>query len=145
MIGYRVELAPDDNGTWLVTCPRLPIVATFGESREDALRHAADAIETALASMIDDGDPIPAPDVDDLLDADELTVRLPALAALKLQLVWALRDAGITRAELARRLDWNRESVDRLFRLDHRSRLEQIEAAFAALGRRLDVVVKKAA
>jgi hypothetical protein len=27
-----------------------------------------------------------------------------------------------------RRLGWNRESVDRLFRLDHASRLDQIEA-----------------
>jgi len=73
------------------------------------------------------------------------TVRLPALTALKVQLVWALEAAGITRAELARRLKWNRESVDRLFRLDHRSRLEQLEAAFRALGRRVDVVVREAA
>jgi antitoxin HicB len=53
---------------------------------------------------------------------------------LKVQLYRCVRGAGITRAELARRLDWNRES-DRLFRLDHRSRLEQLESAFAALGR----------
>ncbi|HEX5865323.1 MAG TPA: hypothetical protein VF014_13885 [Casimicrobiaceae bacterium] len=47
----------------------------------------------------------------------------------------ALRSAGLTRADLQRRLGWNRESVDRLFRLDHNSRLQQIEAAFRALGR----------
>ena len=41
---------------------------------------------------------------------------------------------GVIRAELVRRLEWNRESVDRLFRLDHASRLEQIEAAFQAVG-----------
>jgi antitoxin HicB len=67
------------------------------------------------------------------------------MTVLKLQLYWALRDAGITRAELARRLAWNRESVDRLFRLDHRSRLEQIEAAFAALGRKVDISIRDAA
>jgi len=34
---------------------------------------------------------------------------------------------AITRpAELSRRLGWKRESVDRLFRLDHASRLEQL-------------------
>ena len=145
MIGYRVDLAPDDNGSLLVTCPQLPMVAAFGDTREDALSHALDAIETALASMIDDGEKIPRPKAADLAKDDGLTVRLPALTALKVQLVWALEAAGITRAELARRLKWNRESVDRLFRLDHRSRLEQLEAAFRALGRRVDVVVREAA
>ena len=42
-------------------------------------------------------------------------------------------------------LGWNRESVDRLFRLDHASRLDQLEAAFKALGRSVDVSIKRAA
>jgi hypothetical protein len=41
------------------------------------------------------------------------------LRSLKASLYRALRESGITRAELMRRLGWNRESVDRLFRLDH--------------------------
>jgi antitoxin HicB len=72
-------------------------------------------------------------------------VALPALTMLKTELYWALRDANITKAELARRLKWNRESVDRLFRLDHASRLDQIEAAFKALGRKVDITVAEAA
>lgn len=140
MLEYRIELAPDDNGTFLVACPQLPIVATFGETREKARRHAVDAIETAIASMIDDGEDVPVPD-----RRKGETVRLPLLTALKVNLYWALRAAGITRAELARRLGWNRESVDRLFRLDHRSRLEQIEAAFHALGREVGVDISEAA
>jgi antitoxin HicB len=141
MTEYRVELTPDDNGTFLVTCVKLPIVATFGETEAEALHHAVDALETALASMIDDGEDIPRPGRTD----KGVPVRLPAMTVLKLQLYWALRDAGITRAELARRLAWNRESVDRLFRLDHRSRLEQIEAAFGALGRKVDISIRDAA
>jgi antitoxin HicB len=121
--------------------PQLPIVATFGESEAEALRHAVDAIERALASMIDDGDSIPRPS----RSATGIPVRLPLLTNLKLELYWALRTAGITRAELARRLGWKRESVDRLFRLDHRSRLEQLEAAFTVLGRTVDIDVKDAA
>lgn len=138
MLGYRIELTPDDNDTLLVTCPQLPIVATFGDTEEDARKHAADAIETAIASMIDDGEDIPFPDV-----SEGEVVYLSLLTALKVNLYWALRSSGITRAELARRLSWNRESVDRLFRLDHRSRLEQIETAFAALGRTVDVEVRE--
>ena len=79
------------------------------------------------------------------LKRDEALVALPALSALKLKLYWALRASKITRAELARRLSWNRESVDRLFRLGHASRLDQLEAAFGALGRRIDVSIARAA
>jgi antitoxin HicB len=137
---YRIELAADDNGTLLVTCPQLPMVATFGGTETDAISHATDAIEVALGSMIDDGDEIPKPDA-----AQGVMVRLPLLISLKVQLYWTLQAEGISRAELARRLGWNRESVDRLFRLDHRSRLEQIEAAFQVLGRQVDVEIRTAA
>lgn len=140
MFGYGVEITPDDNGTLLVLCPQLPIVATYGDTIEEARLHAVDAIETALASMIGDGEDIPRP-VPDL----GTIIALPILTTLKLELYWAIQTAGITRAELGRRLGWNRESVDRLFRLDHRSRLEQIEAAFAALGQTIDVEIKHAA
>lgn len=140
MLAYRIVMTSDDNGTVLVTCPQLPIVATFGDTEEEARLHAVDAIETALASMIDDGETIPVPD-----GGAGVLVRLPMMTSLKVHLYWALKDAGITRAELARRLRWNRESVDRLFRLDHRSRLEQIEAAFAALGVEVDIAVHRAA
>ena len=139
MLTYHVELTPDDNDTLLVLCPTLPMVATFGETRETALHHAADAIETALGSMIADGEEIPPPDRTGTL------VRMPLLTTLKVELYRALREAGITRAELARRLNWKRESVDRLFRLDHRSRLDQIEAAMAAIGKAFDVEVLAAA
>jgi antitoxin HicB len=137
---YRVVLTPDDNETFLVTCPQLPIVATYGATEAEALHHAVDAIETALASMIEDGVGIPRP----ARSGRGTTVRVPLMTSLKVQLYWELREAGISRAELARRLSWNRESVDRLFRLDHRSRLEQIEAAFAALGRHVDLRVAAA-
>ena len=139
MFGYRIELTPDDNGTFLVTCPQLPIVATFGDSVETAKRHAVDAIETALDSMIDDGEVIPRP-----TGGNGALIELPLLTGLKLNLYWALRETGITRAELARRLGWNRELVDRLFRFDHGSRMEQIGAALTALHRRIDIKVHKA-
>jgi antitoxin HicB len=49
---YRIELEPDDNGTFVVTCPALPEVTTFGEDEVDCLEHARDAIEEALAARL---------------------------------------------------------------------------------------------
>lgn len=136
---YRIELTPDDNDTLLVTCPALPEVVTFGEDRADAVRHARDAIEEALASRMADGEGIPAGDCG---TPGYAMVRPYLGTQLKAQLYTTLRTAGITRAELARRLGWHRESVDRLFRLDHASRLDQIEAAFAALGLVVEIQVR---
>ncbi len=140
MLGYRIKLEPDDNGTLLVTCPVLPEVTTFGENESDAIEHAIGAIEEAIAARMADGDDVPEGQ-----QRGPRLVRLPALTVLKVELYRQLREAGITRAQLARRLGWKRESVDRLFRLDHASRLEQLEAAFAALGQSVSVSVHAAA
>jgi len=140
MLSYRIKLEPDDNGTLLVTCPSLPEVTTFAENENDAIRHAVGAIEEAIAARMADGVDIPEGH-----QRGPHLARLPALTVLKVELYRRLREAHITRAELARRLGWKRESVDRLFRLDHASRLEQLEAAFRALGQAVSVSVHAAA
>jgi antitoxin HicB len=145
MAQYRIRLEPDDNGTLLVTSPDLPGMVTFGENRNDALKHAVDAIEEWIAAAISDAADVPHPRRSRHLAKDEALVSLPALTTLKIELYWALRESGITRAELARRLHWNRESVDRLFRLDHASKLSQIEEAARALKMGVDAHISEAA
>ena len=140
MLGYRIKIEPDDNGTLLVACPALPEVTTFGDDEADAMRRAVGAIEEAIAARMADGEDVPEGH-----QRGPRLVRLPALTVLKVELYRQLRAAGMTRAELARRLGWKRESVDRLFRLDHASRLQQLEAAFAALGQAVSVSVHAAA
>lgn len=140
MLGYRIKLEADDNDTLLVTCPALPEVTTFGDDESDAMQRAIGAIEEAIAARIADGEDVPEGQT-----RGPRLVRLPTLDVLKIELYRQLRNAKITRAELARRLGWKRESVDRLFRLDHASRLEQLEAAFGALGRAVSVSVHAAA
>jgi antitoxin HicB len=68
-------------------------------------------------------------------------VSLPTLSALKVLLYKSLRSEGVTRAELARRLGWHREQVDRLFRLDHASRLDQLEAAYRAVNQNIEISI----
>jgi antitoxin HicB len=136
-MAYRIKLEPDDNGTLLVTSPTLPGMVTFGLDRADAIRRAAAAIEEWLAAAIDRGEDIPegadTPVGGISARPGEDVVMLPVLTELKVELYRMLRRKAVTRAELARRLQWNRESVDRLFRLNHASRLPQIEAAARAL------------
>lgn len=140
MLAYRVDLAPDDNGTLLVTCPDLPEVISFGEDEDDARRRAVDAIEEALAARIAYKQPIPSPS-----RKGSIAIPLPALTAAKVSLYVLTKEQGVSRADLSRRLGWKREQVDRLFRLDHASRLDQLEAAFAVLNRRIDLRIQNAA
>lgn len=58
MLRYRLQLEPDDNGIVLVTSPDLPIV-TYGADENEAVRHAADAIDIILQSLIDARESVP--------------------------------------------------------------------------------------
>ena len=138
MLRYRLRLEPDDNGTVLVTSPDLPIV-TYGVGETEALHNAGDAINTIIESMMRARDDVPMP----LQGAsDDPFYGVPLQTELKIRLHQALKAADLTRADLVRRLGWNRESVDRLFRLAHQSKIEQIEQAFAALGKSVFIEIK---
>jgi len=141
---YAVILTPDDNGTFLVTCPDLPEVSTFGEDEEDAIHRAADAVEEALAARIARREDIPLPATDSH-EEHRPPVRLPPLTVAKVELYRAARVQGVSKAELARRLGWHGPQVDRLFDLNHRSTIEHVDQALRAIGKRLEVSVQDAA
>jgi antitoxin HicB len=67
------------------------------------------------------------------------------MQAAKTELYREFLASGIRKAELARRLGIPKTNVDRLFDLRHQSRLDQIEAAFQALGKVLSIEVRDAA
>ena len=67
------------------------------------------------------------------------------MAAMKAALYNAFRASGLTKAELARRLGIPKTTVDRLFDFENHSRLDQMEAAFRALGKKLGIAISNAA
>ena len=142
MLRYPVKLRRDTNGTILVDFPDVPEAHTFGEDEGEALVHALDALETALSMYIDDRRDIPEPST---IKRRTKFVTAPALTEAKLALYSSMRAQKVGKAELARRLNCHLPQVDRLLDLMHTSRLDQIEAAFQALGKRVSVVVEEAA
>lgn len=128
---YKIDLEPDDNDTLLVTVPDFPEITTYGDDEAGAHANALGAIEEAIAARIADGEDLPHPLAK--VPGRGHYVRLPALTYLKEALYMTCRKRKVNRAELGRRLGWHREQVDRLFRLDHNSRLDQLEAAFNAI------------
>ena len=68
---------------------------------------------------------------------------LPTLTSVKV-LLYQGREQGVGKAELARRLGWHMPQVDRVLDVEHRSRLDQMDAALAAIGQRLSVTATAA-
>jgi antitoxin HicB len=140
---YPVKLEADDNGTILVTFPDVPEAITFGENGQDALRRAAEALEAALSIYMDKRLDIPKPSRPRTRRTS--VVGLSPLSEAKVALYLAMRAKGLRKADLARRLGWHKSQVDRLLDLNHASRLEQLQAAFAALNKRLAIAIRDAA
>jgi antitoxin HicB len=139
---YPVKLTRDTNDTILVTFPDVPEAITFGDDEQEALLRASDALEAALAMYVDDHRHIPQ---SSSVKRGMRAVSLPALSEAKINLYRAMRQAGVTKAELARRLKCHLPQVDRLLDLDHASRLDQLESAFLAIGKKLTMAVEDAA
>jgi antitoxin HicB len=139
MFTYPVTLTRDDGG-FVVSFPDVPEAITEGDDEAEALLHAVDALETAFMAYIADRRDIPDPS-----PASGPTVTLPILSAAKLALYRTMRAKGIGKAELARRMGCHLPQIDRLLDLNHRSRMDQIEAALKSLGRELVIELREAA
>jgi antitoxin HicB len=141
MRSYPAALTPDPDGGFTVTFRDVPEAITEGDTRDEALLRAEDALESALAMYVAAKEPLPSSEA----EADEVVVPLSALGMAKTALYDAMREQGVGRAELARRLRWHLPQVNRVLDLRHASRMEHVEAALAALGLRLIVDVARAA
>ena len=74
---YAVVMEPESAGGFSVTVPAFPEVATQGDSINEALANAREAIELALEVRRDQADEIPGSDADSVV-VERVTVSLPA-------------------------------------------------------------------
>jgi len=136
---YPARLQKDKAGFFLVTFPDFPAAATDGETMEESLHNAADALEEAIAGRINRGDTVPRPGP---VKTRQRRVPVPAQIAVKAALYMAVKDAGIKNTELARRLGADEKEVRRLLDPHHRSKLPRLEAALEVLGRKLVIGIE---
>ena len=134
MLCYPIQLEDDDD-TVLATSPDFLELTTFGADRDEAVARAAYALEEAIAARIHGGKDVPSSS-----GGAEYAV-LSMLTAVKVMLYRGMKEQGIGKAELVRRLGWHLPQVNRALDLRHRSRLDQMDAALSAIGRRLHISV----
>ena len=140
---YPIRLTPDSvDGGFIVTCRDFPEVITQGETLSGCLAEAADCLEEAFASRIKRG--VDIPDPSQLQDGEEL-VAVPLSMSLKAALYQAMKEEGISKSELARRMGIDEKDVRRMLDPRHPTKAPALERALALLGRRVVVVISKAA
>jgi len=131
---YGARIVPDPEGGYLVLFPDVPEAITGGETWDEALEMAEDALAVALLGRVEKGEPLPECKA---REKDLVPVAVPAETAAKVLLIELWRRSGLSKSELARRLGVDEKVVRRLLDPDHRSTLGRLEAAIRALGGRL--------
>ena len=139
---YAALFEPAREGGFVITIPDFGWGVSQGDTEEEAREMAAALLQTLVQEHIRRGEALPRPAK--RRGRKYRFVSLPALQGAKAELYMAFLGSGIRKAELARRLGIPKTTVDRLFNLDNHTRLDQMEAAFAALGKRLSIEISDA-
>jgi len=142
-LSYPAILKPEPDGkAFVVNFPDLPEALTGGEDLEDALAEAADCLGCALSFRITEREEIPLPSRP---RKGQYLISVPLYLAPKLALYRAMREQGVSNSELARRLKCSETVVRRMLDPKHDSKPKKLEAALAALGKRVLVSIDEAA
>ena len=136
---YPAVVKRDKGGRFLVTFTDVPRAATDAKTVDEVLLEAADCLEEAIANLIVLGKDIPKPSK---LKRGQHLIALPARMAAKAALYLAIREAGISKSELARRLGYDVREIRRMLDPMHNSKVDRIEKALAVLGQCLAVELR---
>jgi antitoxin HicB len=135
MRGYPVRLRKDGKFI-LVRFPDIPEAITCGINREEALAMAKEALELSMEFYFDDMRPVPMPSKP---KRGQAVVELSPSVAAKVLLLNEMLRQRIRPIDLARRLGTTKQEVNRLTNLHHSTKIDRIDAALRALGKRLYV------
>jgi antitoxin HicB len=137
-----IFLREEDGNGFHVRFPDLPEALTGGSDLNDTEEQAADCLAEALAGRIARGDEIPTPS---RIKRGQHPISVPLYLAPKLALYLAMRESGLRKTDVAKRLGVTETVVRRMLDPKHDTKPEKIQAALAALGKRIVVSFEDAA
>jgi len=133
MRGYPVNFRKDGDSI-TVSFADIPEADTFGNDRDHALEMAKEALETAMEFYFDDQRQVPMPSQP---RRGQALVELAPSVAAKVLLLNEMLHQKVRPAELARRNGATRQEVNRITNLKHATKIDRIDVALRALGKRL--------
>lgn len=136
---YPAKFKPAGEGGFVVTFPDIPEAITQGESIEDCIEQAADALEEAIIGRINTVEPIPAPS---RAKKGQYVIPVPLQTACKAALYEEFSGTGLSKVEIAAKLGIDEKEVRRLLDPHHPSKPIRIEEILERAGKRLFIGVK---
>jgi len=97
-------------GHWLVEFPDCPGCQTFGDTKEEGLAMAAEALEGWLETHLEFGDVPPRPRA----RRGGVPIDVPPRLNVAIQLRWLRDDLGLSQAEFAKRVGVSQQQIAKL-------------------------------
>lgn len=132
---YPANITKGDQA-FVVTFRDIPQAITQGYTYDEAIEMAEDALLTAMDFYFEDNRPVPSPSQP---QKDEVLITLPVSASTKVMLLNLLLEEHVSQAELAKRMGIRPQQVTRIVNLEHTTKIDTVEQAFKALGKKLSI------
>jgi antitoxin HicB len=136
---FRIVLEDDPDGGVLATFPDIPEAITHGADREEAIVQAREALAVALFGYLKEGWKLPVPK-----RKAGLHISPGTTDTLKVAVVEAWTESGMSKSEFARQLGVDEKEARRILDPDSATKADRLEQALAVLGRKLHIAVEAA-
>ena len=129
---YPCDMTPDveEGYGFVVTFPDVPEAVTGGDTWDESLFLAEDALIAALSFYLDDCEALPVPSA---LSDGQALITVPPLQSTKLDLYSAMRERGVSKSDLADMLGVSESDIVDLLDLDFDSLGPQVDKAMKAV------------
>jgi antitoxin HicB len=138
---YFACFEPGEEGGVVVSFPDVPEAITQGDDENDAYAQAEEALGLALLTYPARGMALPRSRAH--RGADLIPVAVEPEVAAKLAVMEAVRTAGISKSEFARRIGKDEKEARRILDPRHATKLPSLAAALRNLGQRLVIGVER--
>jgi antitoxin HicB len=129
----------DPDGGVLATFPDVPEAITHGRDRERATVQARDALAVALFGYLKEGRKLPI-----ARRRSGQTIAPHTTDTLKIAVVEAWIDSGMSKSEFARLLGVDEKEARRILDPDSATKADRLEQALSVLGRKLHIEIEAA-
>lgn len=133
---YPVSIEKDGQ-TFMARFVDIPEALTCGDTYEEALQEAQDALLTAFEFYFEDQRPVPMPSPLE----DRTYVTVPASIWAKVLLLNTMLTERVTQAELAKRIGSRKQEMQRIINLGHNTKIDTLNKALEAMGKHLNISV----
>lgn len=132
---YPVNIEKD-GATYMASFPDIPEALTCGDTPEEALAEAHDALLTAFEFYFEDERTVPLPS-----PVSGQFVTVPASVWAKVLLLNEMVAQNVSQVELAKRMNTRKQEVQRIINLGHATKIDTLNQALTALGKQLRLTV----